>query len=158
MYRSLGEMSTSSGGSEGGASSRSTLSDAKMMSRACRSLYKLSGLTDYQCSYCSNADCLLCLCGNCRAAAYCSKECQQLDWSRHKKPCKLKNPTHFQPKYRQKVESWFLHLPDDELTAYLVDAFRLRCLDEQQICGSLPKHEDVPSKFLRFLHAAKGRP
>lgn len=140
-------MSTSSGGSEGACSSK--------MSRASRSLYKFAGLNDYQCAYCSNTDVLLNLCGNCRSVAYCSKECQQLDWQRHKKPCKMKNPTHFQPKYREKVR-WFTQIADDELTGYLVDAFRLRCVDEQQMCNVLPKPDEISTKFLRFLHAAKG--
>lgn len=41
-----------------------------------------------QCQTCGRNDAILKQCDRCRRAYYCSKECQEKDWKRHKKECK----------------------------------------------------------------------
>uniref|UniRef100_A0A915HZ99 MYND-type domain-containing protein n=1 Tax=Romanomermis culicivorax TaxID=13658 RepID=A0A915HZ99_ROMCU len=112
------------------------------------------------CTCCEIRDLPLHLCGNCRAVRYCSKQCQQLHWSKHKKFCKLINPTHFQPDIRKKIQ-WFEELAPEKKLECLVKCFKLRCKEEMEIVGKSStatafKSDEIPAKFLRFLQAAKG--
>lgn len=43
--------------------------------------------TLFRCSFCRELKSKLMVCGRCRAAKYCSPECQRTDWSSHKKTC-----------------------------------------------------------------------
>lgn len=117
-----------------------------------------------QCNSCGKSLDNLQVCGRCKSAYYCSKDCQTKDWKNHKKPCKEKAAAHNNkppasstsggaasrakpepPKglsqhidkpFTRLENKTFLHdLPEIDVYRLLIDSFRMRQEDNYKFLG-----------------------
>ena len=86
-------------------------------------------------------------CAICKRTLYCSRECQTADWKAHKQRC---GKAYLQP------------LPEKDVFAHLIDAYRLRIEDEYVMNGNVSERSlygegDPTRDFQRFLDRAEQR-
>ena len=86
-------------------------------------------------------------CTKCKRTLYCSRERQIADWKAHKQRC---GKAYLQP------------LPEKDVFAHLIDAYRLRIEDEYFVNGNVSEHSlygggDPIRDFQRFLDRAEKR-
>ena len=86
-------------------------------------------------------------CAKCKKTLYCSRECQTTDWKPHKQRC---------------GKAYLQSLPEKDVFAHLVDAYRLRIEDEYVVNGDVSERSlygggDPVRDFQRFLDKAEKR-
>lgn len=107
------------------------------------------------CSVCGNTDQKVKVCGTCRGVGYCSRECQKLDWYRHKKECKPESFDH-----NAELSKWIKEITNDETIMKIIRIFANTFAKKHPYMGIVivPPSTKNPDLILRCIDGRVGNP